>query len=302
MLGPEARPFSLVLATVGRVVETRAFLASLGDGARVAEIVVVDQNSDDRLDSVLADFAHLPIRRIRHAPGNLSAARNAGMAVASAEILAFPDDDCTYPAGLLDAVAARFAAAPHPAMLTTMLRAPEGQPALIRWLREPVGISRHNAFQTLMAATLFVRRELAERIGGFDPRFGLGGRFGAAEETDFVMRGLMTGAVACYEPSLSVVHPDGRRTSIATARAFSYGLGMGACMRRHRFGIMTLLYFVTRSAAGGLYALLSGRMGHARYHAATFAGRLCGYLMWREAPAPATMVCRRDRWERPPHG
>src|SRR5262249_25707873 len=104
----ELPSFDLIVATVGRTEELVRFLDSLGEQDDIAiRVIVVDQNEDDRLAPVLAGRT-LPIERVRSARG-LSRARNAGLELVEADVVAFPDDDCTYPHGLLPALARRFA-------------------------------------------------------------------------------------------------------------------------------------------------------------------------------------------------
>ena len=93
---------SLILATKDRVKEIERFMQSLthqGNGG--LELIVVDQNADDRLESILENSKlSFPIIHLRSEVG-LSRARNVGMAFATGDTIAFPDDDCWYPAGLL---------------------------------------------------------------------------------------------------------------------------------------------------------------------------------------------------------
>ena len=101
--------FSLILATVDRVLELGRFLDSLQDQIGVDyELIVVDQNQDDRLEALLESFRGTVELRHLHCAKGLSKARNVGLAVASGDIIAFPDDDCVYDAGLLDCVESFF--------------------------------------------------------------------------------------------------------------------------------------------------------------------------------------------------
>ena len=71
-------------------------------------VLIADQNEDDRLHSLLDEFGSLELIRVRSSPG-LSRARNAALTRIDADVIAFPDDDCLFPADLLQRVASRFA-------------------------------------------------------------------------------------------------------------------------------------------------------------------------------------------------
>src|SRR5450756_1841604 len=94
--------FSLIVATLQRTTELRRLFASLERQAyRDFEVIVVDQNPDDRLLPIIGAFAaKLTIRRLTCAPG-LWRARNVGLREAKGDIVSFPDDDCWYDGGLL---------------------------------------------------------------------------------------------------------------------------------------------------------------------------------------------------------
>jgi glycosyltransferase involved in cell wall biosynthesis len=91
---------SLLVATLGRVDELNRLLASLENQDAGFEVLVVDQNPDDRLAPVLAAHSRLAARHLRSERG-LSRARNVGLRAAQGDLIAIPDDDCWYPAGLL---------------------------------------------------------------------------------------------------------------------------------------------------------------------------------------------------------
>ena len=68
------RDFALILATVGRTVElNRLFDTLAAQSYRDFEVIVVDQNRDDRLLPILhrARYLGLVLRHLRHSPPNL---------------------------------------------------------------------------------------------------------------------------------------------------------------------------------------------------------------------------------------
>ncbi|MFN2119332.1 MAG: glycosyltransferase family 2 protein, partial [Anaerolineales bacterium] len=95
---------SLVLGTKGRTAELSRFLDSVAVQTHAPlEVILVDQNADDRLRPILAAFPQMPLTRLMCEPG-LSRARNMGLAVAKGDVVGFPDDDCWYPPDSLEKV------------------------------------------------------------------------------------------------------------------------------------------------------------------------------------------------------
>ena len=102
----ELPSFDLVVATVGRADELGA-LPRLARGAGLPARARPRRRPErGRAASrrSLAGAARRARARLRSARG-LSRARNAGLAHVEADLVAFPDDDCVYPPGLLERVA-----------------------------------------------------------------------------------------------------------------------------------------------------------------------------------------------------
>ncbi len=276
--------FSLVLATVGRTSELdRLFCSLAAQDLCDFEVIVVDQNADDRLEPCLTRAASLglALRHVRHTPPNLAAARNAGIEVATGEWLGFPDDDCWYDNALLERVAT---AARH--------AEPSADGVIARWVeqdapgasREALSWERARRFRDVPVSsiTLFLRRALFERIGGFDSRLGLGQWFGAAEETDLVMRALQAGAVLVHEPGARVHHavtlPSAVQTAQARIAVRRRARGTGALYAKHD---LPLWVIVRGLVAPVVRPLLRGDFGAGFAHGcAVSLGRLDGLLGW----------------------
>ena len=278
---------SLILATVGRSADVEILIASLANQTdRNFELIIVDQNHDERLGLHIKNgiAQGLDIRHERLYPPSLSAARNLGISVARHEILAFPDDDCWYEPEVIERVRKRFNATPKVAGLIAC------------WIEQMEGLERNAAFGQLeldawrqfkggdaSSITLFFLRELFDQLGGFDERLGLGGWYGAAEETDFVLRALVSDALLVREPGVRVHHhfevappkdwSKNRRAVRNSAR------GIGAIYAKHRLSSLVILrgflaplikpWFASQGIAGiilGFYVSL---------------GRIEGFLRWR---------------------
>jgi glycosyltransferase involved in cell wall biosynthesis len=246
--------FDLVVATIDRVDELGAFLGSLERQThRDFRVLIVDQNEDDRLDGVLAAHGSLELERLR-GPSGLSRARNAALPELQADVVAFPDDDCVYPDGLLERVALR---------LSPDLDGVTGREPW--WTTGAAVLSRDNLWNRAISFTIFLKRKVVERVGPFDERLGLPSSSG--EEIDYLIRALDAGARIEYDPTIVVEHPR-KRADVATRD----GESIGYLLRKHRYGRKTVARMLLRPAAGMLV-----HPRRARFHAATLRGRWRAY-------------------------
>ncbi|GIK88596.1 MAG: glycosyl transferase [Betaproteobacteria bacterium] len=276
--------FSLIVATRGRDADVGVLLDSLcAQGRGDLEVIVVDQNTDDRLSPILARFVdRLPVVHRQSARAHANHARNLGLAEARGAIVAFPDDDCILPPGVLDRVDAAFAADPALAVLTGPAASPAGGLGSGRWRTEDGPITLANLWTSVIEFNLFLKRDVARALGGFDERMGPGTAWGSAEGNDLVARAIRAGHRARYDPALRIVHPDKRLTPVAVERARLYGAGLGVALRRHAPGIGVWLPFFIRPLGGLVLAALKRDHLQVAYYLATFRGRLAGFLA-REA-------------------
>jgi glycosyltransferase involved in cell wall biosynthesis len=276
---------SLILATVGRTDELDRMFASLAAQThRNFEVIVVDQNSDDRLQQHLerASGLGLAVRHVKQHPPNLAAARNAGIAAATGAWVAFPDDDCWYDPKVIERVIARARRDDQPDGVVVRWVEQAQQPLLatnLTWKR-----SSNFRDVPVSSITLFCSLALCRKIDGFDARLGVGQYFGAGEETDFVLRALRAGALFTYEPSAEVHHAVAPPKPIATAQARAAirhrARGTGALYAKHHLPFWVIARGLV---APVLRPLLKGSFGaDLRLGCAVMMGRIDGLLRWRK--------------------
>ncbi len=282
--------YSILLATLDRTRELDQFLASLARQTwRDFELLVIDQNSDDRLGEVLEPYAtEFPIRRIRSARGH-SRAFNMGLAQVNGDIVAFPDDDCWYDPGLLERVARMLEAHPEWSGVTGREIVEPGFTSGGRWDAKPGAVEPANIWRRAITFSIFLRASVATKYA-FDETLGVGAGtpWGAGEETDYLLRMIEDGHVIFYDPSVTIWHQgrSGPYTAGTYSKARRYGMGMGRVLRKHRFPLCSVGHHVMRPAGGALLSLASGNLGKARYHWSIFAGRAGGWLLTPDSARP----------------
>jgi GT2 family glycosyltransferase len=277
--------FDLIVATVGRTGELDALLASLERQThRGFRVIVVDQNEDERLKPVLLAHSDLDVQRLRSRPG-LSRARNVALPHVEADLVAFPDDDCAYPDDLLARVARRFAERNDLDILTGRAEDRDGRSSA-SWPTDAARLTPSTVWNRANSHTIFIRRPTLERTGTFDESLGLGSgtRWHAGEEIDLLVRALLTGARAEYDPTFVVLHPR-RQASAGDLRALGArdGASVGYILGRNRLPARIVGRMLIRPLGGVAAAALRGNLARARFHAATLGGRIRGYVAGRRA-------------------
>lgn len=273
--------FSLILPTLGRTDELERLLNSLlVQSRRDFEVIVVDQNVDERLAPVLEPYARtLRLEHLR--PGSLGAsrARNAGLERASGEVLAFPDDDCWYPPDLLNRADLILRARPELDGLTGCSVDERGEASNARFDGSVGYLGRISVWSRAIEYTMFLRARSVRGLR-FDESLGVGSgtAWGAGEATDYLLRLLDLDASIHYEPSLRVFHPAPVPPYDAKARlkAYSYGVGMGRVLYTHEMPAWFKAKWLVRPLGGTVLSAMRLKVGKAGYHWSVFRGRLKG--------------------------
>ena len=275
--------YSILLATYGRTNELHQLFDSLLlQTYRDFEVIVIDQNPEDVLAPILDRYARkLSIRRLSSEPGH-SRAFNVALGRADGELIAFPDDDCWYDAGLLERVAELLRANPGWSGVTGREIVEPGFTVGGRWDRRSGPLTPANVFRRAICFSMFLRREVAVKYN-FDEALGVGAqsRWGAGEETDYLLRIIQDGHRIQYDPSIEIWHQgrSGPYTEETYRRARSYACGMGRVLRKHDYPIWSVAKHWIRPFGGVLLSLASGRRRKARLHWSIFEGRVDGWLL-----------------------
>lgn len=280
---PDAPALSLIVCTLGRKEPLIRLLQSLSaQSFKDFEILLVDQNPPGYLDEVLASHgAGLPLVPVRSAKG-LSRARNVGLSLAAASVVAFPDDDCWYAPDTLARVWQWFADHPQAAGMTCPTRDASGALSNGRFLKETTLVDRYNIWVAGNSNGVFVCRDWAVQVGGFDETLGVGSgtRFGAGEETDFLLHILAGGGWIVFRHDIFVHHDQVNQTFDVPSldRARLYAQGFGRVLRLHDYALSYALFRSARSFCAALLGLLGGRLGYCHFKLIWAVGTLAGYF------------------------
>jgi len=273
--------FSLVLATLGRTAGLSNFLVHLDRQFHSNfELIVVDQNADDRVKLVLAHYlTRFSINHLKSQKG-LSRARNIGLQYASGNVVAFPDDDCWYDPDTLQEVANLFLQHPDWDGLTGSCKTPAGY---LPFLDRVSGfVNKINVWRRAVSISIFLRRSVVTTVGNFDKDLGVGADSGfcSGEETDYLLRALEKDCRIYYESNLSVNHPDVRPVydGHLAQKGYGYGRGLGYVLKKHQYPLWYVGNVLFRALGGVGLAMAKFDSAQAKYHFSVLRGRLSGWM------------------------
>jgi glycosyltransferase involved in cell wall biosynthesis len=256
------------MQTASVIIPTYNYARYLGEAVDCAlaqtysplEVIVVDDGSTDETPEVLARYRDL-IRTVRQPNLGPSVARNAGIAVANGDYLAFLDSDDLWQPQKLERQMARFAADPSLGLVhcgVETFGSPASTPRHFEELEGWVAKAMLRLEGNVMFGTgsaVVVPRRVAEEIGGFDPRllvsedwdfcYRIATRYRVGYVAEILVHYRVHGRgihhdVSCLERSMLLALEKAFRSSdpaVQSLRTYSYG-------RLHR--ILAGCYFQAR--------------------------------------------------------
>jgi GT2 family glycosyltransferase len=281
-----AAPFiSVVICTRDRLDQLAACLRRVGQQEYPRfEVLVVDNAPAGDEVRVLSAAAPggMPVRYLREARPGLSWARNAGVAAASGEIIAFLDDDEEPDRHWLAGLAAGFARARDIGCVSGMVLPARLESRAQEWFEECGGHSKGRGFSRAVfsaagpqsplfplppfgvGANMAFRREVLARIGGFDVALGAGTPARAGEDTLALTMVLLAGYRIAYEPAALMRHHHRADPAGFGDQIEGYGVGLTAyyaALLRHRPLALPALLRLLPAALGYLRGTGLGSTG-----------------------------------------
>ncbi len=202
--------FSLILCSVGDFSYIDDLFKSLMQQSyKNFEVILVDQNDDDRLVSLISKYQHeFRIIHIKSERG-LSLARNIGLGVVSGDIISFPDDDCKYQPDTLEKVNEFFIKKADYQGLVIRAENSVKSGRVMHANDASQDLDLKNALYLVHSISLFLSKKLISDVGEFDINLGLGAKtiYQGQEDRDYPIRALKKGFKIYFDRDITVLHP-----------------------------------------------------------------------------------------------
>ncbi|WP_461453529.1 glycosyltransferase family 2 protein [Mucilaginibacter sp.] len=271
------RFFSLIIATINRVEPLEHLLISLiNQSFKDFDVIIVDQNLDNRLDPVLVKFNLLNITHLKSEKG-LSKARNLGILNSKSNFVVYPDDDCWYEPDLLLQIYKQITENNLDG-ITCVARDENKNLTLIPFINYECFVTKNKVWLQAISFTIFVKR-YDDII--FDEDLGLGTntKYIACEETDYLLKILKEKhAKIKFSPSLFVYHPKPLLEEVPTWKIYGYSLAIGLMHKRYEYSIYKKVKLILRPFSGMILMCLIFKPGKAKFYWYSVKGRLIGML------------------------
>lgn len=273
--------FSLIIGTLNRSNCIRYCLESLRNQTYSEfEIIIVDQSEDDLTKKVLEDFRDLTIVYERVAFKGLSKARNEAIRQAKGDYLCLIDDDAYYCEDYLSNIGKHIKPNKKTIVSGYLWNATTKNDFVnYKKLIDGKKLSYRQVIRYCPSPAISFPKEIISVSGNFDEEFGVGAKYGAGEETDFIIRAMSHGYVVRYYSDVKALHPHEKLattiSSVDIKKKCSYSFGFGAMYEKHFFlgnGIKVLPAFIEKVLKLKLKCLLYRKAEYAKEKDAFWQG------------------------------
>lgn len=235
--------FSLIIGTLNRRDALLKCIDSLlSQTYQDFEIIIIDQSDNDETQCAVNKIEDCRIKYKRVSFKGLSKARNEALRMATGNYFCLIDDDANYDSEYLSIAAenidSRTILSGH--IYDTIKQGDfVGYKAKYNKKELPLRM----IIRTCPSAGLVFPMNMIQENGLFDERFGIGGFYGSAEETDLILRALKYGYRVKYLTEMILRHPvPAIKKQITPQKRKTYAEGLGALFNKHKeYKLLTLL-------------------------------------------------------------
>ena len=232
---------SLIIGTLNRA----EYLSKCLDSIRRQtyshyEVVIIDQSTNDETKELVEKIDSIRIVYKKVEFKGLAKARNEAIKLASGDLFCLIDDDAYYHKDyLLNLV--KIYNKHNNIIVSGVLWNAITQTPFVNYsgLKEGESLSFWKLTRYCPSPAISFPRSLIDEVGLFDENFGVGAKYGAAEETDLLIRAKKTGYSVIHSKKIKAQHPHKwvkDNGTIDKEKIYSYSYGIGAMYKKNTGG------------------------------------------------------------------
>ena len=271
--------FSIILATLNRKESLRNAVNSiLKQTHQKFEIIIVDQS--EYIDKEIQKIDSR-IQYIHTEQKGLSHARNLALNFVRGNYICLLDDDAIYDSNFL-LIANEILNKEYFTILSGAIIDPQNNKYGQKWMdgKEMLLKFRH-CFKYCMSSAMVIESIFLKKYR-FDEKFGIGGLYESAEETDVVMLAIENKKKVMFCPDLRVYHKVQGKSEIDLKTANRYARGAGAIYKKHIYigkkGKVFAMFICM--AIKHLVGIIIYKGKKRKYYQSLFSGEIDGFLSY----------------------
>ena len=234
--------FSFIIGTLNRTKELKYCIDSLiAQEYKEYEIIIVDQSNDESTRLLVENYKNHKIVYNHVDFKGLSKARNYAIKLASGDYICLADDDACYDPRYLSALKTHYEDEPLSIISGYMWDAVNKRDFInYSKIKQGKSLSVRDIIRKCPSPAITFPKCIIDEIDGFDESFGVGAKYGAGEETDFLLRAFWKKYKIVYWKDVKVKHPHEYAViavdeAAEDRKAENYPFGIGAMYKKQFF-------------------------------------------------------------------
>lgn len=239
--------FSFIVGTLNRTEALWLCIDSLlKQTIQDFEIIIIDQSDDSSTAALIKKINDDRIIYKKVNVKGLSKARNTALDLATGEFFCLIDDDANYDSRYLEVAEKHIT--PNTILTGYIYDTVKNEDfANYNGKNDKKYLSTREVFRTCPSAGLIIPMKVAQKVGRFDEMFGVGGKYGAGEETDLLLRAKAKGFKIKYIKEMKLKHPiPAIKKPFDICKSEKYYEGTGALISKHKNEISVLIVYLEK--------------------------------------------------------
>jgi len=280
--------FSVLVPTLNRTLEVKRLLDSLKNVNYVDfEVVIVDQNKTNAVLDIVNEYESLQIIYIKSDRLGLSHNRNKGIVNSKGEWIVIADDDAVFSTTFFLELEKKICSNPKIDIWVSNVKNLCDHEFYSIKPSFKTGTFKLRNYRELVSLSLTMRKSTFQKNGFFDETFGVGAKFGACEESDWVIRAYNNELRFGRASESNVYHPKFIKNVDDLQRISNYSYGFGAFFRKQinlnslglSFSFFVKFCILICRSIGGFILNINNKKR--RYYLSSIIWKLKGFIHYK---------------------